>query len=137
MGEAHAVAEMYNWMLQEGHTDDQIGLADFVSQHPALVAADDTSRIILNEYWGDGRSEFPAHGIHAWFVHMPGLKNNPRFFRYADLVRKYAGPYGIAAVDTTNSNPRPMLVYVALLVAILVLIAFSTGFVAGRHRKRM
>jgi hypothetical protein len=131
MGEAHAIADAYAWMLEAGHTDDQIGLADFVSEHPHLCAADATSRIILNAYWLEGRSgRDDESSRRPWFIHFAGLKETPTAMGYAEAVRKHCGPFAIANNDTTNARWVYSL-YIALAVLALVLVAASCGFALG------
>ena len=135
MGEAHAVAEAYGWMLAEGHSDDQIGLADFVNTHSVLVAADETSRVILNAYWAEERSGKPM-GASAWFVHFAGLKETPTWMRYAETVKEHAGPFAIAIDDITTSKKWFMNAYnvlaLALVICVVAWIAYSAGTLSSR-----
>ena len=135
MGEAHAVARVYDWMLAEGHTDDQIGLADFVSKHPSIVAVDETSRVILNVYWAEGRSGRETSGDLPWFMHFAGLKETPTWMRYAQIVKERCGPFAIATNDATNARWVYRL-YIALFLIALVLVAASCGAAFGAAKTR-
>lgn len=138
MGEAHAVASAYEWMLIEGYEDDQVGLAGFVSSHPQLVAVDETSRVVENVDWFQGRSGRVKAGTQSWFVHFPGLKDWPQWVGYAERVKESAGPFGIAVNDVTNARYPQKLFFVCVVLALLFFVglaAYQTGKFVGSKSK--
>ena len=135
MGEAHAVAGMYAWMLDKGFTDDQVGLAHFTNKHPLLVAADEASTVIENKYWAEGASGRTAAGTAPYFTHFPGVKDNPLWLRYAETVKETAGPFAIAVNDTTTAS-RVWTYWILGAAVLLALVAFSCGHVLGSGESR-
>jgi hypothetical protein len=135
MGTAEQVGDAYAWMLDEGHTDDQVGLAAWVSAHPSLVAADENSVIIQNHYWLDALSEPDQRGAGAFFVHYVGSKDWTMLYSYGADVARFAGPYGIAVEDYSNSR-WPWKAVALGLALVLLLISFKAGWAFRGARRR-
>lgn len=85
MGYAAALAEVYRWGLQSGHTDDQRMLGQYVNEHVSLCALDIDAQIfciISQSYdtdikWENGRAVSVVRSI------RPQIQSRPYLFHFA------------------------------------------------------
>jgi hypothetical protein len=73
VGRAVALADAYNWMLEQGATDDQMGMAAFANAFPNKFAADDGSVIGSNKVIMTPLTSDEVNGTGAYFCHFPGV----------------------------------------------------------------
>lgn len=98
MGTAIAVAAAFQWMLDAGYTDDQLGMAAFVNTHASLVAMDTASAVVRNMEIGEPLTPAERAGTGAYFFHYSGVR---RFIgsSYLDAVKTFAGPFMLPIHD--------------------------------------
>ena len=84
-GRAHALSKMYRWCLNQGHTDDQIGISHYVDSFPDHVYLDSGNLISFHDNWGSTGSTTTNEDTgnilitrkeletEPYFVHFPGF----------------------------------------------------------------
>ena len=74
VGKAGKMIEALQWALDEGYTDDQVGLSSFVRTHPDRIVGD-KDRLMVSNLLGDADEDAAAAGRLpvSVFAHMPSL----------------------------------------------------------------
>ncbi len=72
MGRASAIRDVYQWMLNSGAKDDQIGLARWALAHRDQWAPDVSGSIFRNQVFADHLTEIDLQGRGCYFAHFPG-----------------------------------------------------------------
>jgi hypothetical protein len=75
MGTAEAVRDVYDWMLKNGATDDQIGLANYALKHRDQWAPDCRGKIFKNRIFGAQLTKADLTGRGCYFAHFPGMRH--------------------------------------------------------------
>lgn len=84
-GTVGALRTMWQWILDKGHTDDQIGVGMYMNAHPEKVRIDSDALLLHTSTFGIGagiymihtqKHDSPTfaelHGCAAFFLHIPG-----------------------------------------------------------------
>lgn len=73
IGKASALAAAYAWMIDQGATDDQMGMAAYVNAFPDAFAADDGALLAKNKLALTSLTPAEKNGTGAYFCHFPGV----------------------------------------------------------------
>jgi hypothetical protein len=85
-GRAGSLYEMYNWILENNYTDDQLGVAMYVRKFPERIKLDHDAIVLHSSTYGVNGGTYHIHyqkqdaptfaelfGTGAFFLHIPGL----------------------------------------------------------------
>lgn len=124
MGRAGHVAEMFQWMLDTGEKDDQIGAAKFViARGPEGFVLDHERRLFVNVNYG---THPDANVTSAPFVHFPGMTVTTALWgqsQYSTLGRALLGGY--------YGPPRMSVGFTHKVMPVLLLLGLFVCIVAG------
>jgi len=161
-GRAFALAEMYDWGLKNGHTDDQRFLGAYINAFPNLRIKLDSDKVLAFNDSTDTLLKKPGFAmvnnkvqitannrvITPYFVHFPGFLVFPTLHFFAKSPkRSQLGNYNFVAqnllknefmqigqVDGRANTGR--IVTFWILIALIILLSLLLIFSSGLHHKR-
>jgi hypothetical protein len=101
IGEAAALETMYDWILEEGYQDDQIGMAAYANRFPLQIGLDTEQLLVTNKAFGDSTSAMET----AYALHFPGSKFLASIFSINDAASMYVGTKGLPKYSSLDSEP--------------------------------
>lgn len=124
MGRAGRVAEMFQWMLDSGEKDDQIGAAKFVIAHgPEGFVLDHDRHLFIIVNYG---TRPDANTTAAPFVHFPGMTVTTALWgrsQYSTLGRALLGGY--------YGPPRMSVGFTHKVLPVMLVLGLVVCVVAG------
>lgn len=130
LGRAGAIADAYAWILADarGFTDDQVGLAAYVADHPSAFAPDDAGAIVANKHVMERMSGEEAAGDGAYFLHYPGVNKTPALFPIQQAWRAHAGPLAVTQSPGEVAWGRRWWLYTILVPLLILLVGIAVGW---------
>jgi hypothetical protein len=129
-GNAASIAGIYDWMLKNGATDDQIGLSLWSQAHPNDWYPDVAERLFSNKILGERLSSKEKHAG-PMFTHFPGT----------GALRSTAVSYNRAARTLLGRSTAKFVkggnfeFVVTVCVAVFVVLLLFVGFVVFLLRR--
>jgi len=124
---ADALADAWTWVHDNGHADDQLGLAAWAEQNVGRVWLD-AERVLFQNRFSRGD---PLAGYAAWFTHCPGALGDSKDI-HVELQRRYVGDDGIVAESRQGAYLLLELLGFGSLAVAVVVIVVAAALLARR-----
>lgn len=133
IGYAWAVADLYNWMLENGFEDDQIGLAKYALAHPRGWVPDVDGKIFRNRVYGAQIGKEDLDGRGCFFAHYPGMRDW-NGTAYDETVRKILKRE--SGVKSKNmGSPTLLALHIVAIAVVCVAFLITFWLIAPDHLK--